>query len=91
MSRLYQTRRQNPDGLYRRYRVGKIYEEPDPRAVYVVLRIDPDGRDKGWIAACRLATRQLAQTLQANPSNARLRRIGDELIGLLNKAARNET
>lgn len=52
------TEGENPQGLHKRYKVLKEDGSPvDPRALYMVLRLDSFGRDPGHIKACRAAAR----------------------------------
>lgn len=50
------TQESNPHGLHQRYVVAKTSGEPvDPKAIYLVLRLDGHGDDLAWIKACREA------------------------------------
>ena len=60
MIRELPTKAENPNGLHTRYRVSKIEGEVDDRAVYFVLRVDPDGSDPDWTRRCRNAVAGLA-------------------------------
>lgn len=56
---------ENPSGLHQRYVVTKSNGEPvDPLAEYFVLRLDPHGKDKRHINACRLAVLAYANEVE---------------------------
>ena len=53
-------------GLYQRYNVTKADgSEPDPDAVYFVLRLDRGGSDPGWSKLCRGAVMQMMREIAA--------------------------
>lgn len=70
----------NPDGLHQRYAVTKIDGVDDPRAIYIVLRVDKYGDDQEWLGACRAACAVLASILRPI---ARLRKLSNDLLKLL--------
>jgi hypothetical protein len=55
---------QNQEGFHQRYRVEKIAGNTDPRAHYLVLRLDKFGGDEKWINACRKAAMTLADEVE---------------------------
>lgn len=54
---------ENPKGLHRRYRVLKE-DGTTATGTYLVLRIDNDGDDQEWQAACRQAAYKLVKEIQ---------------------------
>jgi hypothetical protein len=53
---------ENPQGFHQRYVVTKTNGEPvDPRAIYLVLRLDPFGDDLEHVRACRAAAVEYAK------------------------------
>lgn len=72
---------ENPKGFHRRYNITKADGTPcDPRAVYLVLRLDNYGDDKEHIEACRLAAKKYVQ--EAPPH---MRQMAKELAAMLDR------
>jgi hypothetical protein len=78
------TYEENPNGFHQRYLVRKILAdgtvaEPDPEAVYIVLRVDPQGDDPLWTKLCRRAIRFLAMQmrLEKHPSKLLAKDLAD--------------
>lgn len=69
---------ENPDGLHQRYSVTPLVGEPDPNAIYFVLRLDNMGDDPGHLAACRQAA--LAYCDAAPPHLAKMAQELRELV-----------
>lgn len=76
-------KKDNPNGLHRRYVISKSSGEPiDPRAIYFVLRIDEHGDDPQHIEACRAAAAAYADYVQ-NSEFSHLAGIARDLRALL--------
>jgi len=87
---LFPSKSDNPEGLYRRYRVTKVDDTDgaaDPRAMYFVLRIDRYGDDPFWIKSCRKALRKLSKELVGSSAHSKL---GRDIRKLL-KELKNES
>lgn len=79
------SKKDNPNGLHKRYYVMKALGKTDVKAVYFVLRLDKRGKDKEWSEACRKAARHLITLLPE-----RSKQIGLELESLLNNIELND-
>lgn len=72
---------ENPYGFHQRYNITKQNGEPiDPKAVYFVLRLDPDGDDPAHLAACRHAAEAYSRGILTLPDARHLQRTALELI-----------
>jgi len=59
------TRKENPDGLHKRYIVKKRNRSPiNPKAEYFVLRVDVYGSDIDYVNACRKAVMAYADAIE---------------------------
>ena len=80
----------NPNGLHQRYNVAKANgEQVDPRAIYLVLRLDLYGDDEVWTKLCREAAHSLADNTKMRAPH--LAQMADELRLLCEKLMREAT
>lgn len=79
------SRDDNPNGFHQRYVVSKTSGEPvDPRAVYLVLRLDEHGDDEQHTAFCRAAAREYCERVFRMGTKHPLSQMATELWSLLN-------
>ena len=73
------TAEENPHGFHQRYCVTKPASEPDPNAVYLVLRLDKGGSDAAWTSLGREMARRLCLRIKETESLRHLTQMADEL------------
>ena len=61
------TEEENPEGLHQRFYLKKLDgTDLHPKSEYFILRLDPYGRDKNHVQACRIAVNAYADAIEAH-------------------------